>query len=323
MTTSPWTRGTMVIMALVAVSAAAYVVTANASSLSEGATASGGTVPQSGNCPAGRQADGHCLPGGQGSPARPGGPIQPPIMPPPGIPPVARPADREGPQKIVGWAKAMLHIHDDDQDVTYTSGRVELTFIRRVVQDMEGNTQYVLAPDVGAEGMTWYGKGRVFDCTVEGEAVIPFPVVLTDSPHGVVPLIPGVHVPLDSSRPTFGYMNVVGPDGGDFHSVMVRMFDPNARLIKTCPGDPPLVTEDLFEAGFLLHILWQKNTYTNGSVSFEGQQTYDMDNPLGLLDMLPPGPNQNIARQFLSQGQTSSSGTSRRYTWEWALGPLP
>jgi hypothetical protein len=47
-----------------------------------------------------------------------------------------------------------------------------------------------------------------------------------------------------------------------------------------------------------------------------------MDNPLGLLDMLPPGPNQDIARQYLSQGQTSGTGTSRRYTWEWELVPV-
>lgn len=320
MTALPRDRALPVIVALVALSVVASVPTAQAAPLSEGATASGGTVPQSGNCPGGQQQDVHCLPGGQGSPARPGGPIQPPIMPPPGIPPATQPADREGPEKIVGWAKAMLHIHDDDQDVTYTSGRVELTFIRRVVQDMEGNTQYVLAPDVGAEGMTWYGKGRVFDCTVEGEAVIPFPVVLTDSPHGVVGLIPGVHVPLDSSRPTFGYMNVVGPDGGDFHSVMIRMFDPDARLIKTCPGDPPTVTEESFEAGYLLHILWQKNIHTNGSVSFEGQQTYDQGDPLDFLNLLPPGAAiPESARQEL---QASGSGTSRRYTWKWEMTPL-
>ena len=155
---------------------------------------------------------------------------------------------------------------------------------------------------------------------MEGKAVIPFPFVLTDSPHGVVPVIPGIHLPMDPSRPAFGYLNLVGPDGGDFHSVMIRMFDPDARLIKTCPGDPPLVTEEKFDAGYLLHILWQKNTYTNGSVSFEGQQTYDMNNPLGLLDMLPPGENQEHARPFLNSAETS--GTSVRYTWKWELGPF-
>ena len=40
----------------------------------------------------------------------------------------------------------------------------------------------------------------------------------------------------------------------------------------------------------------------------------------GLLDMLPPGENQDIVRQFL-QSQTSGSATSVRYTWEWELFP--
>lgn len=309
----------MVILPLVAASASAFVPIAQAAPPPEAATASGGTVPQSGNCPAGREQDEHCLPGGLGSPARPGGPIRPPVMPP-GIPPASQPADSEAPEKIVGWAEATLHIHDDDQDVTYTSGRVQLTFLRRNVQDMPGNTQYVVVPDVGAEGMTWNASGRVFGCIVEGKAIIPFPFVLTDSPHGVVALFPGIHLPMDPSGPAFGYLNLVGPDGGDFHSVMIRMFDPDARLIKTCPGDPPLVTKEKFDAGYLLHILWQKNTYTNGSVSFEGLQTYDQGNPLDFLNLLPPG--AGIPESARQQLQASGSGTSRRYTWIWELGPF-
>ena len=140
-------------------------------------TVSGGTVPQSGNCPAGRQQDEHCLPGGPGSPpVRPGGPVHPPVRPPPGIPPASQPADSEAPEKIVGWAEATLHIHDNDQDVTYTSGRVQLTFLRRNVQDMPGNTQYVVAPDVGTEGMTWNASGRVFDSHRGREGGHPVPV---------------------------------------------------------------------------------------------------------------------------------------------------
>jgi hypothetical protein len=82
-----------------------------------------------------------------------------------------------------------------------------------------------------------------------------------------------------------------------------------------------LVTQEKFDAGFLLHILWQKNTHeADGTVTFKGQQTYDMNNPLGLLDMLPPGENQEIARQFLNSAETS--GTSVRYTWEWKLFPV-
>lgn len=355
-------------MALVAVSAAVSVSTAQAASLSDGATASGGTVSQSGDCSGGRQQDEHCLPVGPGSPpVRPGGPIHPPVTPPvppsvtppvvppvtppPGRPQATRPQDPELPLYITGWAKATLHIHDDDHDVIYTataywdsdfaSEKVPLSFIRRDVQDMPGNTQYILAPyqlslepnlrrDVFDEWhVTWKAEGREFDCTVKGEAIIPFPTKpdpniaggrtyldpterLTESPTGIL------SGPI--TEPAYGYLNVVGPDGGDFHSVMIKAFSNEPSLIKTCPGDPPLVTKESFQAGFLLHILWQKNTREEGRVRFKGQQTYDMNNPLGLLDMLPPGENRERARQFLNSAETS--GTSVRYTWEWELFPI-
>ena len=223
------------------------------------------------------------------------------------------------PQFIHGSAIAALHIHDDDHDVTYTSTAdpVKLLFQRRDKQNMKGNTQYVLAGDRGRDHMTWDVKGRVFDCTVEGKAFIRFPI---EQVNAHTYSFPGVYTPLDPTRPAFGYLNVVGTDGGDFHSVIIQMFDPNARLTKTCPGNPPLVTQEKFDAGFLLHILWRKNTHeADGTVTFKGQQTYDMNNPLGLLDMLPPGENQEIARQFLNSAETS--GASVRYTWTWALFP--
>jgi hypothetical protein len=347
-------RVAMVIMAVVAMSVAASVAMAQAAPLSEGAAASGG-VAQSGNCPGGQQQDEHCLPGGPGSPARPGGPIHPPvtppvpppvtppvvppIVPPPGIPSATRPQDPELPLYINGWAKATLHIHDDDRDVIYTataywerdyaSEKVPLNFIRRDVQDIPGNTQYILAPYQlshepnlrdGYWHITWKAEGREFDCTVKGEAIIPFPT--KPDPNiagGRAYLDPTENLTENITQPAYGYLNVVGPDGGDFHSVMIKAFSNEASLIKTCPGDPPLVTKENFQAGFLLHILWQKNTREDGRVIFKGQQTYDMDNPLGLLDMLPPGENQERARPFLNSAETS--GTSVRYTWQWELYP--
>jgi hypothetical protein len=295
MTASPWSRGMMVIMALVAVSTTPSVRMAQASPPSEVTTASGGTLTQSGNCPNGQQQDEHCLPGGPANPlTRPGGPIHPPvtppitppvippIVPPPGIPSATRPQDPDLPQFIHGWATATFHIHDDDRDVTYTSTSdpVKLLFQRRDKQGMKGNTQYVLAGDRGMDHMTWDVKGRVLDCTVEGKAFIWFPKEQVGAHYS----FPGVYTPLDPTRLAFGYLNVVGPDGGDFHSVIIQMFDPKARLTKTCPGDPPLVTEEKFEAGYLLHILWQQNTRVDGRVIFQGHQEYDQGDPARLSE---------------------------------------
>ncbi len=317
-------RSWPVIVALVALSVVGSVPMAQAAPLSEGAVASGATVPQSGTCPGGRQQGGHCLPGGSGSPAGSGSTPTPPSE----RPPATRLQGAELPLIIMGWAKATLHIHDDDHDVIYSAyhdrpgvvetGSVEkvpLLFIRRMVQDMPGATQYILASgeEMGNLHVIWKAEGREFDCTVKGKAIVP---LHTD--RGGNPLVDPInnHV----TQPGYGYLNVVGRDGGDFHSVIIKAFSNEPNLIKTCPGDPPLVTEDNFQAGFLLHILWQKNTREDGRVSFKGQQTYDMNNPLGLLDMLPPGENQERARQFLNSAETS--GTSVRYTWEWELFPV-
>ena len=180
-------------------SVVAVVPQARSAPLPGGATASGGVVPQSPNCSAGREEDEGCVPRGPGSPTSPGGPVLPPVtppappsvtppitlpvgplVPPPGIPP------EELSNFIWGWAKATLHIHDENQDVTYTSSDVPLLFIKANVQDMPGNTQYLLVPinlsptpgeEEGRLWMTWTVTGRVFDCTVEGEAIITFPVV--------------------------------------------------------------------------------------------------------------------------------------------------
>jgi hypothetical protein len=247
------------------------------------------------------------------------------------VPPTTLPQDAELPFMIMGWASATLHIHDDDHDVIYTAyhdkpgiletGSVEevpLVFIRRMVQDMPGTTQYILVSSVEGMGnvhVIWRAEGREFDCTVKGKAIVPF-----STDRGGMPLDPTKNQTGNITQPAYGYLNVVGPDGGDFHSVMIKAFSNEPGLIKTCPGDPPLVTKENFQAGFLLHILWQQNTREDGRVRFKGQQTYDMNNPLGLLDMLPPGENQERVRQFLNSAETS--GTSVRYTWKWELVPI-
>jgi hypothetical protein len=90
----------------------------------------------------------------------------------------------------------------------------------------------------------------------EGEATVTFSIDVDPvSGHAI---IPGLSTPIDPTRPSYGYLFVIGPDGGDFHSDMISAFNPDARLTKTCPGNPPTVTKEGFEAGFLLHIIWEK-----------------------------------------------------------------
>lgn len=191
-------------------------------------------------------------------------PVTLPIMPPPGILP------EELSNFIWGTAKATLHIHDDNQDVTYTSsGDVLLSFVKAHDQDMPGNTRYIVFPmnvsrapgDPSLIGMTWNVTGREFDCTVRGQSTVTFSVEPDPNDRGDNALVDPMR---DPTRPAYGYMNVVGPDGGDFHSVMVKADNPEAYYTKTCPGDPPIVTKVRFEAGYLLRILWQKNTHKDG-----------------------------------------------------------
>ena len=103
---------------------------------------------------------------------------------------------------------------------------------------------------------------------------------------------------------------------------MISAFNPDARLTKTCPGNPPTVTKEGFEAGFLLHILWKKNMYEEDHLVLRGMQEYDAGKQDAFLDLLPPGPGRDIARQALSQAQPSTSRTSRQYIWEWTLWPF-
>ncbi|MDF0643199.1 MAG: hypothetical protein P0111_04160 [Nitrospira sp.] len=237
---------------------------------------------------------------------------------------------------VTGAANATFHIHDDDRDIVYTSGDVPLTFVKRVNQDMPGNTQYILVPNrfnippgpqeepLFKTQVIWMVEGREFECTVKGKAVVTLPT----APGGAMyldPTEPPTRSPTGDlvgniTEPAYGYLNVVGPDGGDFHSVVIKAFNPDARLKKTCPGNPPVVTEENFQAGFLLHILSQPNTREDSRVIFQGHQEYDQGNPLDFLNLLPPG--AAIPEEARRALQASGSGTSFRYTWTWKLLPV-
>lgn len=325
-----------VTLALLAAGASFSVFTTHATQPPEDLAASGGVVPQSGNCSAARPDDERCLPGGPQGQTGPGQSVIPPVPPitppaPPVTPPITPPPfpltpghiDPQGSPPLdpysalffTGWAKARLHVKGDDQDITYESNRADLLFWRSNNQQMPGNTHYLLTPvPEGPDSkstplsVTWTAKGRVGDCTVEGKTAILFYMLHTDI--------------VDPTRPAYGHLYVIGPDGGDFHSVIISAFNPDARLKKTCPGNPPTVTEEPFEAGYLLHIVFRKNMYEErGLLVLSGMQVLDADKPDAILDMLPPGPGRDIASQALSHAQASSSRTSRVYTWEWALYP--
>ncbi len=180
---------------------------------------------------------------------------------------------------LEGTAQSTLRLRDDRQDVTYTSSRATLRFRPRTVQDQPGNVQYDLMPT----SVTWTVTGTEDGCTVDGQTVVTIPAFLDQ--------------PLDPTRPAYGYLNVVGVDGGDFHSVMVSAGNPGATYTKTCPGDPPRITQEAFRSGWLLQILSQMNTHTGTAVAFKGTLTFDPDR---FQDALPP-----VARDLL-MGTTST-----------------
>ncbi|NGZ10338.1 MAG: hypothetical protein CV088_13270 [Nitrospira sp. LK70] len=334
-------RVLIVAMALGVLSAAASGPMVQAATLSEGATVSGGVGSPPADCTAARQGDSHCVPRGLRRSSRPVEPAQPlvtppttpPVIPPgtlpPGIPSATRPEDPELPLYIYGAASATLHIHDDDHDIVHTSDEVLLTFTRRVDRNMPGNPQYILTPNrfnippghqeelLGKTQVIWMAEGGEFECTVKGKVVVNMPAM----PGGTMYLDPtDTRQPFrhNITQPAYGYLNVVGPDRGDFHSVIIKAFDPDARLIKTCPGNP-LAMETNSQAGFLLHILMEPNTREDGRVIFQGHQEVDFGDPLGFLNLLPPGAAiPDDARRAL---QSSGTGTSLRYTWTRKLIP--
>jgi hypothetical protein len=188
------------------------------------------------------------------------------------------------------------------------------------VQDQPGTVQYDLLPT----SVTWTASGRRNDCTVAGQAVVD---------------IPGyVDQPLDPSRPAWGYLNVVGADGGDFHSVQVSAFDPSQTMTETCPGSPPRVRKVPFHSTWLLHIVYEKNSHNGGAV-YKGKQTFDIANPLPNVPMSPgealsilpnaPGVGAFITPEIQAQLKAAQEAFDRMaaesgkmvYTFEWELKP--
>jgi hypothetical protein len=231
-------------------------------------------------------------------------------------------AEDVGCPMIEGWSTSRLRIRGERRDISYVSSRATLRFRPRTVQDQPGNVQYDLLPT----SVTWTAKGTQDDCRVEGQAVVTIPSY--------------VDQPLDPSRPAWGYLNVVGADGGDFHSVQVSAVDPSARMSKTCPGDPPMVSLVPFDSVWLLHVLSEKNTHNGGPV-YKGKQTFDTANPLPNMPMSPgealkilpsaPGAGAFITPEIEAQlkeaqraleRMAAESGGKVVYTFEWELKPV-
>ena len=216
---------------------------------------------------------------------------------------------------IEGSATSKLRLRDDRQDMSYVSSRAMLKFRPRTVQDQEGNVQYDLLPT----SVTWRANGRKNDCTVVGETVVTIPAYLD--------------LPLDPTRPAFGYLNVVGKPGGDYHSVQISAVNPAARMTMTCPGNPPRVSQIPFDSVWLLNVLMEKNTH-NGDVVYKGTQTLDPGNPLPNIPMSPgqaisglpnvtPGIEAALreAQAALERIKTESGGKVV-YTFDWELTPV-
>ncbi|SLM48711.1 protein of unknown function [Nitrospira japonica] len=215
--------------------------------------------------------------------------------------------DSVGCDYIAGWAQATLRVKEGDNDVSYVSSRANLKFKPRAspLQDMQGNTQYDLMPTA----VTWTASGHEGDCTIDGQISITIPSFENQ--------------PLDNLvlQPAFGYMNVVGLDGGDFHSIKVSATSRNAFFKKTCPGDPLIVTKYFSGVGWLLLVVSEKNIYQGPTVAFTGTKTVDVAASMGFMSMLPPGTVlPDVALQALQQ--QSASNRSEVYTWNWELRPL-
>lgn len=111
-------------------------------------------------------------------------------------------ADAVGCEFVEGWAKATLRIKDENTDISYVSNRVKLRFKPRAspLQDMPENTQYDLMPTA----VTWTAAGHNGDCTISGQIVVNIPS-FENQPLSVL-----------ATEPAYGYLNVVGWDGGIF-----------------------------------------------------------------------------------------------------------
>ena len=100
--------------------------------------------------------------------------------------------------------QATLRVKDDIKDISYASSKVNLRFKPRALDLSyeKPNREYDLLPTA----VTWTATGTTVDgCTISGQTLVTIPSFLNQ--------------PLDPSRPAYGYLNVVGLEHGDFHSV--------------------------------------------------------------------------------------------------------
>jgi hypothetical protein len=158
---------------------------------------------------------------------------------------------------VTGTVSTSLHVVDDNTDVTYTSGVVNVKFDPRAVQDEPGDVRYDLSSE--SDDVHWVGSGTIGGCPAEGNSTVSFS-----------------GAPYTGLEYNAGYLNVVGP--GDFHSVIIAAFDPGATLTVTCPGDPPTVSESGFDAAYLLHIIMEPNEDDGPDAVFAGDCTTTFGN---------------------------------------------
>lgn len=182
-------------------------------------------------------------------------------------------ADKIACAPVLGYASTTLRVTTDVDDITYTSGVVNLQFDPIPIQDQPGDIQYVLSAK--SQGVHWVGSGTHDGCPAEGETTVLFPGVPYTGPENAA-----------------GYLVVVAP--GDNHSTIITAYNPAATLTVTCPGDPPTITHIGFDAGFLLHILGWPNSdggtrYTGDCVQDFGEHlNYHFTWDLRASDVLAP-----------------------------------
>jgi hypothetical protein len=191
-----------------------------------------------------------------------------------------------GCETVEGTARATLRLKDPetDTDMSYVANFTTVQFKPRSVQDQLFNTEYDLLPT----SVVWIAAGKKDGCAVEGRAVARIPSFQD--------------LPLDPTRPAYGYLNIVGEKGGDFHSVKISAIpvEPGAQLTKTCPGNPPVVTREPFRVQWLLMILTAPNIHTGNAVMFAGTQTFD---PARIQDNMPMNPSSALSGLLNSAGR--------------------
>jgi hypothetical protein len=243
---------------------------------------------------------------------------------PPSHPPPELITEGVGCETVEGTAQTTLRINDPAQhsNLTYVSSIAVLKFRPRSLQDPlkgqqvqnpftgqattypgTGNVEYDLMPT----SVVWTVSGIKNGCKVDGKMLVDIPDL--------------IDLPIDPTRPAYGYLNVVAKDGGDFHSLKVMTLNPAARMRKICPNlDKP--QEEAFESAILLSVLAEMNTHTGNAVSYRGHQTFDPDR---FEDQLPPAARELLKNmpQVQDALKNRPSGGRFVYTFDWELRPRP